>query len=109
MNGLSPARLADLAGVTEGEVERLVDLGVLVPGEGGGPFVEADVAKVRLAVACERAGLPMAGIAAAIGVGRLSFSFLEAAPFRRWAVAAGTAVVVGSVTVAAGCGGGCCG
>ena len=42
--------------------------------------------KVRLASACERAGLPMAGIAAAIRSGRLSFAFLEAAPFRRWAV-----------------------
>jgi Adenylate and Guanylate cyclase catalytic domain len=44
------------------------------------------VQKVRLAVACEQAGLPMAGIAAAIRAGRLSFAFLEAAPFRRWAV-----------------------
>jgi hypothetical protein len=43
------------------------------------------VQKVRLATACERAGLPMAGIAAAIGAGRLSFGFLEAAPYRRWA------------------------
>jgi hypothetical protein len=30
MNQLSAAELADLAGVTEGEVGRLVDLGVLV-------------------------------------------------------------------------------
>jgi adenylate cyclase len=89
MNGLSAARLADLAGVTAAEVERLVDLGVLVARDGGEPFLEIDVPKVRLAVACERAGLPMAGIAAAIGAGRLSFSFLEAAPFRRWAVRSG--------------------
>jgi adenylate cyclase len=44
------------------------------------------VQKVRLATACEQAGLPMAGIAAAIRAGRLSFAFLEAAPYRRWAV-----------------------
>jgi adenylate cyclase len=44
------------------------------------------VAKVRLAVACERAGLPTEGIAAAIRAGRLSFAFLEVALFRRWAV-----------------------
>jgi hypothetical protein len=44
------------------------------------------VPKVRLATACERAGLPMEAIAAAIRAGRLSFAFLEAAPFRRWAV-----------------------
>jgi hypothetical protein len=86
MNGLSAAGLADLAGVTEAEVQRLVDLGVLVARDDTEPFLETDVAKVRLAVACERAGLPMAGIAAAIRQGRLSFRFLEAPPFRRWAV-----------------------
>jgi adenylate cyclase len=89
MNGLSAARLADLAGVTAAEVERLVDLGVLVARDGGEPFLESDVPKVRLAAACERAGLPMEGIASAIRAGRLSFTFLEAAPFRRWAVRSG--------------------
>jgi adenylate cyclase len=86
MKGLSAAGLADLAGVTEAEVRRLVELGVLVARDGAGPFLETDVQKVRLAIACERAGLPMAGIAAAIRAGRLSFAFLEAAPYRRWAV-----------------------
>jgi adenylate cyclase len=90
MDGLSPAELADLAGVAEVEVERLVGLGILVARDGGGgPFLEGDVPKVRLAVACERAGLPMEGIVAAIRAGRLSFAFLEAAPFRRWAVRSG--------------------
>ena len=85
MNGLSAAGLADLAGVTEAEVRRLVDLGILVARHGAGPFLETDVPKVRLATACERAGLPMAGIASAIRAGRLSFAFLEATPYRRWA------------------------
>jgi adenylate cyclase len=89
MNGLSAARLADLAGVTAAGVERLVDLGVLVARDGVEPFLEIDVPKVRLAAACERAGLPMEGIASAIQAGRLSFAFLEAAPFRRWAVRSG--------------------
>ncbi len=86
MNALSAAGLADLAGVTEAEVERMVDLGILVARDGPGPFLETDVQKVRLAAACERAGLPMEEIAAAIQAGRLSFAFLEAAPYRRWAV-----------------------
>jgi adenylate cyclase len=89
MNGLSAAGLADLAGVTEAEVQRLVELGVLVARHGAGPFLETDVQKVRLASACERAGLPVAGIAAAVQQGRLSFAFLEAAPYRRWAVRSG--------------------
>jgi adenylate cyclase len=87
MGGLSAAGLADLAGATEAEVERLVTLGILVAREeGAGPFLDTDVQKVRLAVACEQAGLPMQGIAAAIRAGRLSFAFLEGSPFRRWAV-----------------------
>src|ERR671914_1127357 len=86
MNELSAAGLADLAGVTEPDVARLVELGVLVPRDGGGPFRETDVKKVRLATACEQAGLPMAGIAAAMQSGRLSFAFLEASPYRWWAV-----------------------
>jgi adenylate cyclase len=86
MEALSGSRLADLAGVTAAEVQRLVDLGILVARDGPGPFLEIDVQKVRLAAACEHAGLPMEGIAAAIRAGRLSFAFLEAAPYRRWAV-----------------------
>jgi adenylate cyclase len=86
MNTLSAAGLADLAGVTEAEVQRLVDLGILEARDRAGPFVAADAQKVRLATACEQAGLPMEGIAAAIRAGRLSFTFVEAAPYRRWAV-----------------------
>jgi hypothetical protein len=86
MNGLSASGLADLAGTTAAEVQRLVDLGILVARDGTDPFLETDVQKVRLAAACQRAGLPMEAIASAIRAGRLSFAFLEAAPFRRWAM-----------------------
>jgi adenylate cyclase len=86
MNALSASGLADLAGVTEAEVQRLVELGILVARDGAGPFLETDVPKVRLATACEQAGLPMAGIAAAIRAGRLSFAFLEASPYQQWSV-----------------------
>jgi hypothetical protein len=86
MEELSASELADLAGVTEPEVARLVELGILVTRDGSGPFRETDVQKVRLAAGCEQAGLPMEGIASAIAAGRLSFAFLEGTPFRRWAV-----------------------
>jgi hypothetical protein len=72
--------------VPEAEIGRLVGLGILVVRDGPAPFLTIDVRKVRLAMACERAGLPMDEIAAAIGAGRLSFAFLEAAPYHRWAV-----------------------
>jgi hypothetical protein len=86
MKGLSAAGLADLAGVTEVEVQRLVKLGILAPRDGTDPFLEIDVQKVRLAIACQQAGVPMEGIAAAIRSGRLSFAFLQAAVYRRWRV-----------------------
>src|SRR5919201_459127 len=83
---LSASALAELAGVTEAEVERLVALGILTPRDGAGPFLATDAQKVRLATACERAGLPMEGIASAIRAGRLSFAFLETSAYRRWAL-----------------------
>ena len=43
MNGLSAAGLADLAGTTTAEVQRLVELGILVARDGPGPFLEIDV------------------------------------------------------------------
>src|SRR5215207_3599964 len=89
MNALSATGLADLAGVTEAEVQRLVELGILMARDGPGPFLAADAQKIRVATACEQAGLPLEGIAAAIRDGRLSFAFLEAARYRRWAVRSG--------------------
>jgi class 3 adenylate cyclase len=86
MEALNGAQLAELAGVSEAEIGRMVDLGVLVARDGAAPFLTIDLRKVRLALACERAGLPMDGIAAAIRAGRLSFAFLEASPYHRWAV-----------------------
>jgi adenylate cyclase len=83
---LGAAELAGLAEVTEAEIGRMVDLGVLLPREGPAPFRASDVAKVRLALACERAGLPMDAIAALIRAGRLSFAFMGAAPYHRFAM-----------------------
>ena len=83
---LGAADLAGLAEVTEAEIGRMVDLGVLVPREGPAPFRTTDIQKVRLAMACERAGLPMDTIAEVIRAGRLSFAFMEAAPYQRWAL-----------------------
>src|SRR4029453_9056197 len=86
MNALSASGLADLAGTTQAEVQRLVELGILVARPGPAPFLARDVQKVRLAKACEQGGLPMDGIASAIRAGRLSFAFLEASPYQRWAL-----------------------
>jgi adenylate cyclase len=82
---LGAAELAELAEVTEAEVGRMVGLGVLVEREGPAPFRPTDMQKVRLALACERAGLPMDAVAGLIRAGRLSFAFMEAAPYHRFA------------------------
>jgi hypothetical protein len=66
---LAAAEVAELAGATEVEVDRMVGLGILVPRDSAGPFLATDVQKVRLAKACEQAGLPMEGIASAIRAG----------------------------------------
>ena len=59
--------------------------------------INAITMKVSLAMACERAGLPMDGIAAAIRAGRLSFAFMEASPYARWAVRTTASVTRGSI------------
>jgi adenylate cyclase len=58
-------------------VARLVGLGILRPGDGEAPYGLGDVRRVRLADACERAGLSLEGIGAAIADGRLSLAFLD--------------------------------
>ncbi|MGH2686774.1 MAG: adenylate/guanylate cyclase domain-containing protein [Actinomycetota bacterium] len=85
IEGLSAVELAVRAGVSEEELERMFALGILVPRRARHPYLPSDLQKVRLAKACERAGLPMDGIGRAIEAGSVSFAFLEAAPFRRWA------------------------
>ena len=55
---LSASALADLAGVTEAEVDRLVGLGVLAAREGADPFLAADVQKVLPVMQWEPDQLP---------------------------------------------------
>src|SRR5829696_2190797 len=45
MDGLSVSDLAELAGTTAAEVERLVQLGILAARDSTGPFLESDVPK----------------------------------------------------------------
>ncbi|MFL5797666.1 MAG: adenylate/guanylate cyclase domain-containing protein [Actinomycetota bacterium] len=82
---LSAAEVAGRAGVTEEDVQRMRSLGILTPTGGRVGFGAGDVRRVRLALACERAGLPMDAIAESVREGRLSFAFLDAVAYRRWA------------------------
>jgi adenylate cyclase len=72
-SSVTGAELAARARVAPELVERLVELGILGPA----PYGLGDVRRARLAAACERAGLPLEGIGAAITDGRLSLAFLD--------------------------------
>lgn len=80
---LSLAQLAGRSGIDVGEIQRLIDAGVVVPRAGDAPFRNADILKIRVARACEEGGLPMDGMAEAIGKGSLSFAFVDVWPFER--------------------------
>lgn len=55
---LSEQELAARSGVDPGFVRRLVDLGILLPGQQGEVFAASDARRVRLAAACDRGCSP---------------------------------------------------
>ena len=85
----SRQEVARKAGVDPGYVDRLVELGILRPGPGGA-FSQGDSRKARWVRGLERAGVPLEGMAAAVRDGALSFSFLDASAFDRFAEVSGT-------------------
>jgi len=74
---ISASRLAELAGAPEAFVRRAAELGIVEAGAGARPFHTNDVGRVRLAAACDRAGLPLDGVGKAVAEGRLSFAFMD--------------------------------
>ena len=84
MTGLSKQDVADRAGVDPGYVDRLVELGIVIPGSGD-TYSPGDVRRARWVQGFERAGVPLEGMAAAVRDGRLSFSYLDATAFDRFA------------------------
>ena len=89
MSGYSGREVAQRAGVDPGYVDRLVELGILTPGVGGA-FSPGDVLRARWVQSLERAGVPLEGLAAAVGDGVLSFSFLDVGAYDRFAGLSGT-------------------
>jgi adenylate cyclase len=80
----SRQEVARKAGVDPDYVDRLIELGILKPGPGDA-FSPGDVRRARWVRSLERAGVPLDGIAAAVRDGALSFSFLDASAFDRFA------------------------
>jgi adenylate cyclase len=76
--------VARRAGVDPGYVDRLVELGILrVPEDDA--FSRGDVLTARWVHGLEAAGVPLHGMATAVRDGTLSFSYLEAGAFDRFA------------------------
>ena len=76
--------VARKAGVEPEYVDLLVELGILSPGPGSG-FSTGDVRRVRWVRSLEDSGVPLDGMAAAVRDGTLSFSYLDASAFDRFA------------------------
>jgi adenylate cyclase len=76
--------VAARAGVDPEYVDRLVELGFLTAGSGE-TFSPGDVRRARWVQSFERAGVPLEGLAAAVRDGTLSFSYLDATAFDRFA------------------------
>ena len=76
MTARDPRELSEQAGVEESYVARLVELGILSPGEDGA-FSRSDVYRVRFVRASDRGGLSVDAIARSIREGRFAFSFLD--------------------------------
>jgi adenylate cyclase len=75
--------------VDPGYVGRLVELGILRPASDGA-FSQGDVLRARWVHSLEEAGVPLDGMATAVRDGTLSFSYLDASAFDRFAEVSGT-------------------
>lgn len=76
--------VAQRAGVDPGYVDRLVELGILLP-DTGGRFSLGDVRRARWVHSLEVAGVPLDGMATAVRDGTLSFSYLDSSAYDQFA------------------------
>ena len=73
---------AERSGVGAPYLDRLLEIGILTPAEGG--FSDSDVRRVQLARSLEGAGIPLDAVGAAIQQGTLSLAFLDAEAYERF-------------------------
>jgi adenylate cyclase len=76
--------VARRAGVDPEYVDRLVEVGILTPGPGDA-FSPGDVRRALWVRGLEQSGVPLDGMAKAVREGSLSFSYLDASAFDRFA------------------------
>lgn len=80
--------LASRAGVEASFVDRLVDLGILTPDDGG-TFADGDLRRATIVRTLEQSGVALEGIGAAIRNGSLSLDFVDTTSYERFAALSG--------------------
>ena len=76
MDPLAKAELAERAGTTAEHIDRLVEAGIISPGDDE-KFRVTDLQRVRLADVLDQSGITLESIGVAIAGGHLSFSFVD--------------------------------
>jgi adenylate cyclase len=89
VSGYSRQEVAHRAGVDPDYLDRLVELGILIP-DAGDAFSPGDVLRARWVRSLEQAGVPLDRMAAAVRDGALSFSFMDVPAFDQFAGLSGT-------------------
>jgi adenylate cyclase len=79
---------AERAGVEPSYLVRLVDLGILTP-ETPDRYSDGEVRRVLMATSLEGAGIPLDSVAAAMQRGAVTFDFLDAEAYERFAALSG--------------------
>ena len=87
MERLTRQELAERAGVEGSLIDHLVGLSILTPEEGEKPFTFGDLYRIRLILACERAGLKPDAVSQALDAGKVSLSFMDLPHYRFAALA----------------------
>ncbi len=81
--GLTRDEVAERAGISRGEIDELIDLGLLAP-HANGELTEADAKRATLLRTMREAGLPLDGLAAVLRSGALSLDFIDTAAYGRF-------------------------
>jgi class 3 adenylate cyclase len=82
--GMTRIDIAERAGVSLGEIDELIDLGLLSPGPNG-ELTEFDAKRAILLRTMREAGLPLRGLAEVLRTEALSLAFLDEAAYGRFA------------------------
>jgi adenylate cyclase len=84
VGGFTREELAQRAGVSADDVDRLVELRIISPGDGNSPFSSGDVRRARFVHGLEQGGIPLETVASAVQSGALSFDFFDASFWDRF-------------------------